>query len=210
MRPLAGQTYVYVSFCLSVCLCSSCLILNLVLQSIWCGFTSCIFWPVWLSDLFHLCLGTCVFEPWSCQTVFVTLVFSVCLLCLLSLYFWNFGFCLRLVFGPLLTFGLKSPFCWLCTLYYCIWVPLFSTIYFSLRVWVRCCGWHCAQVMNDQQWVKYTAITSRQTVAHSGIGQKIYHSIVRGFYQECFLLWRLIYFPIFKSQPESAFDKCQC
>lgn len=37
---------------------------------------------------------------------------------------------------------------------------------------------------------------------------EIYHSIVRGFYRDHFLLWILIYFPIYKSLSESAFHKC--
>ncbi|MEQ2249153.1 hypothetical protein ILYODFUR_026366 [Ilyodon furcidens] len=31
------------------------------------------------------------------------------------------------------------------------------------------CGRCCAQVMNDQPWIKYTAITPRQFKAHSGV-----------------------------------------
>lgn len=40
-----------------------------------------------------------------------------------------------------------------------------------------------AQVMNGQNWIKYTVITSRQPAAQRGMGPQIYHSIVWGFYQ---------------------------
>lgn len=40
-----------------------------------------------------------------------------------------------------------------------------------------------AQVMNGQNWIKYTVITSRQPAAQWGMGPQIYHSIVWGFYQ---------------------------
>lgn len=96
--------------------------------------------------------------------------------------------------------------CWIHFSLHCKNICLHAFLLFPFRVWMRDCGRCRAQVMNDQPWIKYTAITPRQFEEHLSMGQWIYHSIVRGFYQVCFLWCLLIYFTICKSLSESAFD----
>lgn len=96
--------------------------------------------------------------------------------------------------------------CWIHFSLHCKNICLHAFLLFPFHMWMRDCGRCHAQVMNDQPWIEYTAITPRQFNEHSGMGQWIYHSIVRGFYQVCFLWCLLIYFTICKSLSESAFD----
>lgn len=74
---------------------------------------------------------------------------------------------------------------------------------------------YCGQVMNDQQRIhsnNLQANPSRSLVQ----GRKFIIQLSEDFflyfyffYLERYLLWLSIYFPIYKSHSESAFDKCQ-
>lgn len=83
------------------------------------------------------------------------------------------------------------------------------------------CEWdivarHCGQVMNDQQRMEVHSNNLQANPSRSlARGRKFIIQLSEDFffifffYLERYLLWLSIYFPIYKSHSESAFDKCQ-